>query len=55
MKNFKLYVFSIFFTGFFLLNFSGAAISQGVDDFVISEFDAQYEITNDDPQGCTES
>jgi hypothetical protein len=54
MKNFKLVVFSLIFSTFFassFLFFSGNSSAQGVQDFVINNFDAQYNLTREDPQG----
>jgi uncharacterized membrane protein YgcG len=55
VPNFKQFVFSLFSLAFVLLSvFPSAASAQGVNDFVINNFDANYTLSNQDPQGYLE-
>lgn len=51
MKNFKLLVFSFALIFSALALNSSIASAQSVNYFVIENFDAQYDLTNKDPQG----
>ncbi len=51
MKNFKLYAFSLFLSLAVLFLPVVSVVAQGVNDFVITSFDASYKLDNKDPQG----
>lgn len=51
MKNYKLFVSSIFAALALVIGVSPAAQAQGVQDFVITDFRVDYQLTNNDPQG----